>query len=958
MPTLPTRGCAPALRWLAALLATAVALCALLPAVATAEAPAIDQSVSIRDDGVPLVDGFAVFPVGTYGFPYPGILSDFEGQDWGLNARTLTEAGFLFTQLDSAPHTYDDPNSVRRILSRSADHGLMVQWNLVKAVRDDRDGLSPAQDYIEATLQHVKDVEADAAWYGWMLLDEVDNRPDHYGFADVAEARDYLTWLTGVIRTADPNHVIAQNYHPSDPSVWDEFTPLVDQASGGKTYVVPAEGWSTPEHDNGHLSSIGDWSGIVREKVTANQGSYVYVEAAKGGGRFPTYGETRYLVYSSILNGARSVVFGGLGVWAGSPAEHADHLDQVIRPLLGEIGRHGEMNPVLAAREAAPTPAVVISPGAELAWEGWNPYTGSDQWNVISSYAHGAPEDDPSGSSLVDVEVRVTARPLQGGKDRLTQPERRAAFGVFLRGAISPPDDPLHYGLKVTNFWVTNMSFHKAILYKTGPSGTEIIAEAPFPGEFGDEVEMALRAEGDQLQAWVWGAGEPQPETPLLTAVDGDLSVGGTAGVVITENCRVHYDDFSVVDATTRSQVVDEDFGGSATDVWTWTYDTPGPAEGVWAVHWDEVQTSHRRVGAYGYVIAAKRENAPAIAEIGGITIKNGMAIVVGEGRLVPIVDSKITDWFEPNSVHVYRYLIEVPMLAPRIRRLRVLPRDDTSVRVTWETSEVSNSLVKWGPGPEYGHEILAEPGYVLHHEAVITDLEPWTTTYHLRARSDAGEGVTSFGRPHVFVLTPRPGDARMLRPEELEGTGAYLGVAWMRVEGSDGYRVHRRPHGTETWSVVATVAQANEVIEIAYPDPGATPGESFDYGVTAYHGSLEGPPSVWVEGTSGAAITAAPETGPSGVTVLRLEPAAPNPFNPRTTLRFALPTAGPVRLTVHDVSGRLVTTLIDSERPAGVHSVMWDGTNDAGAGVASGVYFTRMRFDGEVVSRKIVLQR
>lgn len=65
-----------------------------------------------------------------------------------------------------------------------------------------------------------------------------------------------------------------------------------------------------------------------------------------------------------------------------------------------------------------------------------------------------------------------------------------------------------------------------------------------------------------------------------------------------------------------------------------------------------------------------------------------------------------------------------------------------------------------------------------------------------------------------------------------------------------------------------------------------------------------------------------------------------PNPFNPRTTIEFALPRAEAVRLTIHGIDGRLVRVLVDEVRPAGRHTVAWDGRDGAGRGVATGSYF------------------
>ncbi len=91
------------------------------------------------------------------------------------------------------------------------------------------------------------------------------------------------------------------------------------------------------------------------------------------------------------------------------------------------------------------------------------------------------------------------------------------------------------------------------------------------------------------------------------------------------------------------------------------------------------------------------------------------------------------------------------------------------------------------------------------------------------------------------------------------------------------------------------------------------------------------------------------------GLTRVELAPAAPNPFQSDTVLRFALPVAGPVRLEVFDVAGRRVATPVAEERlPAGAHSIRWDGRDIVGRPVASGVYFLKLTAGTEVRSRKV----
>jgi hypothetical protein len=103
--------------------------------------------------------------------------------------------------------------------------------------------------------------------------------------------------------------------------------------------------------------------------------------------------------------------------------------------------------------------------------------------------------------------------------------------------------------------------------------------------------------------------------------------------------------------------------------------------------------------------------------------------------------------------------------------------------------------------------------------------------------------------------------------------------------------------------------------------------------------------------------MTDAPEEGelPSAVA---LGQNYPNPFNPLTTIRFDLPKAGRVRLDIYSVSGRLVTNLLDEKWEAGRHEVTWNGKDDKGLAVASGVYFYRLTAGGKIINRKMLLVR
>jgi hypothetical protein len=88
------------------------------------------------------------------------------------------------------------------------------------------------------------------------------------------------------------------------------------------------------------------------------------------------------------------------------------------------------------------------------------------------------------------------------------------------------------------------------------------------------------------------------------------------------------------------------------------------------------------------------------------------------------------------------------------------------------------------------------------------------------------------------------------------------------------------------------------------------------------------------------------------------LEGNFPNPFNPSTEICFSLPQAEHVRLDVFNILGERIATLVDEVIQAGRHTVTWDGTNDYGTPVASGVYFYRIQAGDYAASRKMIMMK
>jgi len=85
--------------------------------------------------------------------------------------------------------------------------------------------------------------------------------------------------------------------------------------------------------------------------------------------------------------------------------------------------------------------------------------------------------------------------------------------------------------------------------------------------------------------------------------------------------------------------------------------------------------------------------------------------------------------------------------------------------------------------------------------------------------------------------------------------------------------------------------------------------------------------------------------------TIYNLSSPYPNPFNPTTTISFSIPQSGVVSLNVYDITGKLVTTLINKQLNIGYHSIDWDGTIHL-----SGMYLVRMESGEYVETQKLLL--
>ena len=90
----------------------------------------------------------------------------------------------------------------------------------------------------------------------------------------------------------------------------------------------------------------------------------------------------------------------------------------------------------------------------------------------------------------------------------------------------------------------------------------------------------------------------------------------------------------------------------------------------------------------------------------------------------------------------------------------------------------------------------------------------------------------------------------------------------------------------------------------------------------------------------------------------LTLKPNYPNPFNPNTKISFNLPKSSKIKLQIVDINGRGIANLLNNSLDSGTHNISWNGTNDSGVSMSSGIYFIILNVDGNILSQKLSLIR
>jgi unsaturated rhamnogalacturonyl hydrolase len=241
-------------------------------------------------------------------------------------------------------------------------------------------------------------------------------------------------------------------------------------------------------------------------------------------------------------------------------------------------------------------------------------------------------------------------------------------------------------------------------------------------------------------------------------------------------------------------------------------------------------------------------------------------------------------------------------------------------------------------------------------HARVLADLplddphraEYVTTFQEMAAALTASQRADGFWNVSLADTTDFPGP-------ETSGTGFFAyGLAWGVRNGLLDEAVYL-PAAVRAWEGITTVAVHSDGFLGYVQGVGSEPAsnqpvtwdDTTDFGVGAY---LLAGSEMFLLADGASEVPVAEQ--------FYLTQNVPNPFNPATQVRFYLPSSGPAHITIYDLAGRCVITLIDADLSSGHHAVTWRGLDTCGRSVPSGTYIYRLDGPGFGAARRMTLIR
>jgi hypothetical protein len=226
------------------------------------------------------------------------------------------------------------------------------------------------------------------------------------------------------------------------------------------------------------------------------------------------------------------------------------------------------------------------------------------------------------------------------------------------------------------------------------------------------------------------------------------------------------------------------------------------------------------------------------------------------------------------------------------------------------------------------------------------------SNVFHLTALTPGGQVIDEF----TIIRDLLPPQVVLVRPNggEVFYAGSQDTIKWIATDnvGVDSVNIYYSIDGGATFPYTVATGEPNDSVYVwTVPD---TPADSCIVKIEAYD-FME---SVG-EDASDALFSIRSEIGVEPVREVAsfgLLGNYPNPFNPMTRIEFTLDETARVYLRIYDVSGKVVKTLVQEAMPAGRHTAVWNGEDESGRTVVSGVYVCRLEASGRMADRKMVL--
>jgi len=190
------------------------------------------------------------------------------------------------------------------------------------------------------------------------------------------------------------------------------------------------------------------------------------------------------------------------------------------------------------------------------------------------------------------------------------------------------------------------------------------------------------------------------------------------------------------------------------------------------------------------------------------------------------------------------------------------------------------------------------------------------------------------------------PEDLQAILEKEQNSGNSQIGLENLKA---DSYNIYRGMDGVN-------FSLTGSSVDTMFTDTTVTVGNMYYYYVTAILGGLESIPSNIVAVTVGTATGIFDDWGKGIPNTFAIEQNYPNPFNPVTTIRYQLPKASHVKLEIFTITGQKVKTLINAYQSTNYYTIKWNGLNEVGSKVSSGVYLYRIEAGEFVKTNKMLL--